>query len=128
MNTLILWILLGLTLFTILYINDLPKLLLFIFLITILRIYTMNMIVVLSLSLFLFISFNIFIILLKSLNISNNSFEYHILNRVKFINNDGLLLNEKTYIKQELPYINKNEWLDIQQMIFNYNKLRPIID
>ena len=128
MNTLILWILLGLTLFTILYINDLPKLLLFIFLITILRIYTMNMIVVLSLSLFLFISFNIFIILLKSLNISNHSFEYHILNRVKFINNDGLLLNEKTYIKQELPYINKNEWLDIQQMIFNYNKLRPIID
>ena len=127
MKTLVLWTLLGLTLFTILYIHDLRKLLVFIGLIALVRLYTMNMIIVLSVSLLIFIMLNVAYNVLSNV-LSKSSVEYHILNRVKYINNDGILLNEQTYIKEESPYVPKNDWLDIQQMMFHLNKLRPSID
>lgn len=127
MKILVLWILLGLTLFTILYIRDLLKLLLFIGLIALIRLYTMNMILVLSISLLLFILLNVAYNILSNV-LSNSSVEYHILNRVNYRNNDGILLHEQTYIKEEMHYIPKNEWFDIQQMILHINKLRPSID
>ena len=128
-NKRLLWILLFLTIITLYYyINDLRTLLLFIFLITFLRLYTNNMIIILFISLFIVSSFN----LLELLNISNymdsKSIEYHILNKVNYINDKGTLLNELTSIKEEIPYKNKVEWLDIQQMIVHFNKLRPTID
>lgn len=127
MKTLVLWVLLGLTLFTILYIHDLRKLLLFIGLIALIRLYTTNMILVLSISLLIFFMLIVSYNLVSNLD-SNSSVEYHILNRVKYINNDGIVLHEETRIKEELPYVPKNEWFDIQQMMFHINKLRPSID
>lgn len=127
MKTLVLWVLLGLTLFTILNIHDLRKLLLFIGLISLIRLYTNNMILVLSISLLIFFMLIVVYNLVSNL-VSNSSVEYHILNRVKYINNDGIVLHESTYIKEEFPYVPKNDWFDIQQMMFHINKLRPSID
>jgi predicted membrane protein len=127
MKTLVLWVLLGLTLFTILNIHDLRKLLLFIGLISLIRLYTNNMILVLSISLLIFFMLIVVYNLVSNL-VSNSSVEYHILNRVKYINNDGIVLHEETCIKEEFPYVPKNHWFDIQQMMFHINKLRPSID
>ena len=127
MKTLVLWVLLGLTLFTILNIHDLRKLLLFIGLISLIRLYTNNMILVLSISLLIFFMLIVVYNLVSNL-VSNSSVEYHILNRVKYINNDGIVLHEETYIKEEFPYVPKNHWFDIQQMMFHINKLTPSID
>ena len=131
MKTLVLWVLLGLTLFTILNIHDLRKLLLFIGLISLIRLYTNNMILVLSISLLIFfmliVVYNLVSNIVSNL-VSNSSVEYHILNRVKYINNDGIVLHEETCIKEEFPYVPKNHWFDIQQMMFHINKLRPSID
>jgi len=63
------------------------------------------------------------------MNIEQKSVEYHILNRVNYKNESGTLLNEKTTIRnEEIVYTHKDDWLDMNHIIYNWNKTRPIID
>lgn len=65
--------------------------------------------------------------LIQIFNVVSPSTEYHIINRIKYINESGTSLKEKT-IQYEIPYKPNEEWLDIQQIISNWNKSRPIVD
>jgi hypothetical protein len=72
-------------------------------------------------ALFIVCGFN----LLQQFNTKGLMREYHIIDRIKYINEDGMTLNEpinEPIYKPAVPY------LDIQEMIYNWNKSRPILD
>ena len=122
-----LWFLLFLTMSMIyyfMYINDLRSLLLLIVLIFLFSLYSTNMSDILFIALLIVCGFN----LVQLFNVANPSMEYHIINRIKYINESGTSLKEKTTIQYEIPYKSTEEWLDIQQIISNWNKSRPIVD
>ena len=74
-------------------------------------------------ALFIVCGFN----LLKQLN-TTTLIEYHILNNIKYTNENGISLKEKTTIHYELPTKHSDKYLDIQEMIYNWNKSLPIVD
>ena len=123
-----LWFLLLLTLITIsyfMYMKDNTSLLLIIVSIIFLRLYTPNMNIILFVSLFIVSIFN----MMSLMNVEQKSVEYHILNRVNYKNESGTLLKEKTTIhNEEIVYTHKDDWLDMNHIIYNWNKTRPIID
>ena len=106
------------------YINDQRSLLLLIVLIFLFSLYSTNMSDILFIALLIVCGFN----LVQLLNVASPSTEYHIINRIKHINESGTFLKEKTSIQYEIPYKPTEEWLDIQQIISNWNKSRPIVD
>ena len=106
------------------YINDQRSLLLLIVLIFLFSLYSTNMSDILFIALLIVCGFN----LVQLFNVASPSMEYHIINRIKYINESGTSLKEKTTIQYEIPYKSTEEWLDIQQIISNWNKSRPIVD
>ena len=122
-----LWVLLLITLIMIynfMYIKDQRSLLLLIVLIFLFSLYSTNMNEILFMSLFIVCGFN----LVQTLNVANTSVEYHVINRIKYINESGIFLKEKTSIQSEIYDKPTEEWLDIHQMIYNWNKSIPTID
>ena len=121
-----LWVLLILLLLIIWYfmsIRDHSSLFLLIIVILVLSVYTKNMIIILFISLLVVCSFNI----LSLLNIPDISPEYHIFNRTN-LNDAGTSIKEYTPLKGESMYPVLDDMLDIQQIIYNWNKSTPIID
>lgn len=104
------------------YINDIRSLLLLVLIIVLLSLCTNNMNIILFLSLLIVSGFNI----LGQLS-DSPSVEYHIWSKRNYKNEDGISLKEHTHIKQEL-LPNLPLPTDLQEMIDNWNKLRPSID
>lgn len=104
------------------YINDIRSLLLLVLIIVLLSLCTNNMNVILFLSLLLVSGFNI----LGQLS-EPPSIEYHIWSKRNYKNESGISLKEPTSIKPEL-LPNLPLPTDLQEMIDNWNKLRPSID
>lgn len=104
------------------YINDIRSLLLLVFMIVILSLCSDNMNLILFLSLLFVSGFNI----LGQMT-DPPSIEYHIWSKQNYKTEEGITLKENTTIEKE-PMSNLPLPIDLQEMIDNWNKLRPSID